>query len=238
MEVPGSLTQAWLAGQVVQAHFSDRRGMERTQTASVESVGADSLLLRLPAGPSPLAELPPQRDLQLVVHQENTTAVGLARVLGHPASDLLHTTIPAQLHRTTERRMFRVAVSLPVRTSRGPGRILDLSGCGCLLRLEGATPPLPGQVLELSLPLPGSPDPLEIRCRVVRLSRRAHQRPHVALEFQHSRRVADTVARYVHLREREMLRRGSAERPSGAEARRAPLLLVPSGGPERWAGRN
>ena len=116
---------------------------------------------------------------------------------------------PLRQRSESRRQLFRVDVHLPAETSLGPATVVNLSGGGCLLRLEPASLPEPGASLELVLPLPGRTEPLRLRARVVR------QRPAeaggllVGLAFPGlPRREENALVAHVARRQQELLRRG------------------------------
>lgn len=159
------------------------------------------------------------QSVSLVVGPPGAEVLAYARVLerGSPESPLILSR-PVRQRSESRRQLFRVDVHLAAETSLGPATVVNLSGGGCLLRLDTASPPEPGGVLEMVLPLPGRPEPLRLQGRVVR------QRPAeaggllVGLAFSGlPRREENALVAHVARRQQELLRRGllPAERRPG-----------------------
>ncbi len=159
------------------------------------------------------------QSVSLVVGPPGAEMLAYARVLerGSPEAPLVLSR-PVRQRSESRRQLFRVDVRLAAETSLGPATAVNLSGGGCLLRLDAASLPEPGDTLELVLPLPGRTEPLRLRARVVR------QRPAeaggllVGLAFPSlPRREENALVAYVARRQQELLRRGllPAERRPG-----------------------
>lgn len=208
-------------GADLRVEFVDSGGTQHVVSSAVDALQADGLLLSLPPGDSPLRHLPPGRHLHLVVGR-SPQAVVVAEVAIAPGGsppDTVRTTLPTRLALTSRRRLYRVDVDISVRTSRGPGRVLNLSGGGCMLRLEAPPAPHIGDTLDVHLALGKELPLLVLRARVVHVHRPDLERPFLGLAFEdHSRKTEDHLVRYVFARQAELLRNGQLWNAEGGAA--------------------
>lgn len=110
---------------------------------------------------------------------------------------------------SSRRRLYRVDVNLPTKTSLGFARIVNLSGSGCVMILDQSDLPPIGTLFRIDLKLPTSPTVLLIRAQVVRRILTDLRRPRIGVEFrQNTPRQEDMIIRYVFARERELLKQG------------------------------
>ncbi len=180
----------------------------------VEDAAADGLTLRLVGGRCPTGGLGAGVRLALVRHTPRTALAGSVRLRevrwGDPP--ILLTDVPDDVRPATHRHLFRVDVDLPVHGDGWKGRIVNLSGSGCLLRVErGTAPPLSGSV-RLVVSLPGLAGPLALQGEVVRRPRLGAANA-VGIEFVAlGRREQDEIVRYVSRRQSELLRKGALPR--------------------------
>ena len=180
----------------------------------VEDAAVDGLTLRLVGGRRPTGGLGAGARLALVRHTPRAALAGAVRLRevrwGDPP--ILLTDVPDGVKPVTHRHLFRVAVDLPVHGDGWKGRIVNLSGSGCLIRVERGTAPPTGGSVRLVVSLPGLAGPLALQGEVVRRPRVAAANA-VGIEFVAlGRREQDELVRYVSRRQSELLRKGALPR--------------------------
>jgi hypothetical protein len=204
-------------GTDLRVEFVDAGGTQHVASGAVGALQTDGLLVSLPPGDSPLRRLPVGRRLDLVVRQspESVVVAQVAIAPGGSPPDSIRTTLPVRVEMTSRRRLYRVDVDIPVRTSRGPGRVLNLSGGGCMLRLDGPPAPHIGDAMDIHLSLGRDTPLLSLRARVVHIHRPDLERPFLGLAFDNrTRKTEDHLVRYVFARQAELLRRGRLWNPA------------------------
>ncbi len=197
----------------VRLEFVDWIGALHVFDSTVEDIDADGLRISLRGpGPNPLGSLQPGRHLHFVVHHPPDLVVaGLVEFVSAGPANVAHITPPARLAVTSRRRLYRVDVDIRVHTSRGPARVLNLSGGGCLLRMDAPPSPQVGDALELRLPLESDLSPLHLRAHVVHMHRPELDRPFLGMAFDNRMSsTEDALVRFVFARQAEMLRGGRA----------------------------
>jgi c-di-GMP-binding flagellar brake protein YcgR len=108
--------------------------------------------------------------------------------------------------------------------------VLNLSGGGCMLRLDAPPAPLIGDRLDIHLPLGADVPLLILRARVVHVHRPDLERPFLGLAFENrSRKTEDQLVRYVFARQAELLRNGRLWNPTGGGAPAMPPPRPPAG---------
>jgi hypothetical protein len=182
--------------------------------ALVEDAGPGGLWLRLLGGREPPPSLRAGARCGLVSHagREALAATVVVQEVRAGVPPIVVTGPPSGVRLVGRRGFYRVDVDLPTQGPGWRGRVVNLSGSGCLMAIERGGPVGVGTTLRLALHLPTRPEPLWVDGRVVR-TRRLVMGHAVGVEFVDlSRRDQDELVRYVTRRQSELLRKGVLSR--------------------------
>lgn len=211
------IEKAFRPGSQILLEWFDPQGVYHSARTMLQDVGEQGMCLEAPIERRMMVRIEPGTEITLACHRKSDSVVAVVRVteLKPGTPPLLLTTLPQATDRTTQRRFYRVDVDLPVAFENGGGRMLNLSGSGCLLRWEEADAPDPGHQVAFDVKLPSFSLAMSLAGRVVRSY---PSRDRAAVDFVGlTRAQQDELVRYVFLRQNELLRLGML-RPDPAPA--------------------
>ncbi len=190
--------------------FTGSNGSQRKVEARCRRLAGDRLTILLTGNPTDNAVPDLGRMVHLTLEDGGTPVEAYARVLERGAPDTpLVLSHPAAVVRTNRRNLYRVSVDLTAQTSFGAARLVDLSGGGCLLAPGATELPKMGQQVDVNIELPTEKTPLALSGIVVRHTQSEGGAPRIGVKFCGISVDEETkVIRYVHARQRELLRRG------------------------------
>ena len=198
-------------GLDVVVEWIDARGKRRALAAVVENIEPESVVIGATSGDDALDW--PDRDIEVDVRLPNLggRVAAYARVVGSSKVDgTIALTIPPTSQTTPQRRLYRVRVDLPAKTSLGFARIHNLSGNGCEMMLDASALPPVGTLFTMELNLATfTAGAMHLRARVVHHVRSALRRPRLGVEFiGQNERQEELIVHYVFARQRDLLRQG------------------------------
>ena len=203
--------ESFRPGSVARIRVTDEAGVTQACRVLVEDAVPRGMVLRVLSPRFPVAALTVGAPVTLLRHNRLHALASSVRLreirAGEPT--ILVTDVPLAVERGTHRDLFRVDVDLPANGEGWGGRIVNLSGSGCLLVIEDGERPVPGDPIRMSVRLPSLPAPIDLWGEVVRSPGVGAIRS-VGIQFVGlTRRQADDLVRYVTRRQSELLRRGA-----------------------------
>jgi c-di-GMP-binding flagellar brake protein YcgR len=202
-------------GTSVSLHYSLDR-IVRSHRSRVEDLTDDALILLAPETRGIPERVPAGTEVTLLARRQagSFAATVVAREVRPGSPALLVVSRPKHVEKTSQRQFFRVEVDLPVSEGDVTGRIVNLSGSGCLLVTSATNPSNVGTKVRLVLSLPGTARQLPVTGIVVRSDgAREEGQSKIGIEFvELHENTQDAIVRYLMKRQAELIRLGLAKR--------------------------
>lgn len=210
-----SVEEVFRPGTSVSLHYSLDR-IVRSHRSRVEDLTGDALILLAPEARGIPERVPPGTEVTLLARHKagSFAATVVAREVRPGSPALLVVSRPRRMEKTSRRQFFRVEVDLPVSEGDVTGRIVNLSGSGCLLVTSATNPPGLGSKVRLVLDIPGIPQQLSVTGIVVRSETATNKDQHrIGIEFvELHENTQEAIVRYVMRRQAGLIRLGLAKR--------------------------
>lgn len=219
-----SIDRLLAPGAQVEISFT-LQGFIKNFRSAVHDLNRETLLVVAPSTRGIPERIPPGTQMSLRVKKAVDAYVALVyamevrRPSAGDALPLLVTSRPAKVEKVSPRAFYRVDVDLPCQGETFAGRVINLSGNGCMVVVHEGKMPQAGADMRISLRLPNFTEPIPMEARVVRRFEPEGKAPgRIALETRNiHERSQDLIVRYVFQRQRELMQLGALDldrRPS------------------------